>query len=280
MHYYYHKDAIHVSKIDLLVSNLKRSKQFYTESLGFTVLKETETYISLTVDFDEEIIRLHQDEDTNKADQSSNIYHFNILLPTRRDLGKFLHHLILKQIPIDGAADHLVSEAIYLKDPDGIGIEISCDKDDDTWEKDNQQIKMDSLPFDYKGVYYAVNETDLFSTLPVDTTIGHLHLQVDDLDKTKAFYQNVIGFNIVNEAINDAVFMSDKNYHHHLAINSWKKEKDQSKKMKSFTITYPNCEKFKKTYETIMESNMRYQETNDGIAIEDPENTKIYLSIK
>ncbi|MFP4478661.1 MAG: VOC family protein [Candidatus Izemoplasmatales bacterium] len=280
MLYYYHKDAIHISKIDLLVSNLKLSKKFYTKSLGFNILEENESYIALTVDHQNEIIRLHQDDKEKVNKDKMNIYHFAILLPSRKDLGKFLRHLISKQIPIDGAADHSVSEAIYLQDPDGFGIEISCDKDDSTWDMNDKTIKIDTLPFDYKGVYYSAEDHDVFSSLPVDSIIGHLHLQVDKLEETKEFYNKIIGFDIINDNIRDAVFMSDKNYHHHLAINSWKKTKESEQKMKSFTITYPNCEKFKEAYDNLMKRNIDFEETTEGLSLRDPEDTQIYLSIK
>lgn len=281
MIYYYHEDAIHVSRIDLLVQNRDKSKDFYINSLGFSVLKENEYYTSLTVNHKDELIRLYNDEKTTKTtNKNMNIYHFAILLPDRKSLGKFLRHLIKNQIPIDGAADHMVSEAIYLQDPNGFGIEVSCDKDDSEWINTKNQIKMDNLPFDYKGVYYATNDYDNFTKLPADTQIGHLHLQVDNLIESKNFYNNIIGFDIVNESIKDAVFMSDKNYHHHLAINTWCSHSLVDNKMKSFTITYPNCEKYLKALESIKAAKIDYQETNEGIHIKDPANTEIYLNIK
>lgn len=280
MLYYYHEDAIHISKIDLYVKDLNISKAFYIDQLGFSILQESNDYVALTTDNQRELLRLHQNQNLDTIDQAMNIYHFALLLPTRKDLGKFLHHLILKQIPIDGAADHKVSEAIYLQDPDGIGIEIYCDKDDSLWQKDKDSIDMDTLPFDYKGVYYEANPDDIFSKLPIETTIGHLHLQTDQLEKAKDFYHKIIGFDIVNDKMNGAVFMSDKNYHHHLAINSWKQQKNKIQKLRSFTINYPNCEKFKKTYEMLQEMNIEYQETMDGVLIKDPENTEIYLNMK
>ncbi|MCF7924170.1 MAG: VOC family protein [Candidatus Izimaplasma sp.] len=280
MIYYYHKDAIHISRIDLLVKNLNKSKKFYTNNLGFSILKETNEYVALTVDHKTELIRLHQDNIVNNSNDKMNIYHFAILLPTRESLGKFLHHLIDKQIPIDGAADHSVSEAIYLQDPDGFGIEISCDKDDTEWVNKDNKIQMDTLPFDYKGVYYSIPDYEIFSKMPTETIIGHLHLQVDNLGESKSFYNNIIGFDIVNETIKNAVFMSDKNYHHHLALNSWRSHSISHNKMKSFTITYPNCEKYLRTIENVKAANIKYQETNEGIHILDPENTEIYIKIK
>jgi catechol 2,3-dioxygenase len=281
MNYYYHQDAIHVSRVDLLVKDLKKSLNFYLNDLGFSILNETNEYTSLTTNYKHELIRLYEDKSIDK-NNNMNIYHFALLLPSRKDLSKFLHHLIAKQIPIDGAADHLVSEAIYLRDPDDIGIEVACDKDDNYWNIKDNLIKMDSLPFDYKGVYYETDELEILTNLPVETVIGHLHLQVNDLSKAKDFYHEIIGFNITNEDIYNAVFMSDKNYHHHLALNSWSRNKKaitDHPAMKAFTLSYPTCEKYLKTINKLEKNNISYQETAEGVFVKDSENTEIYLKI-
>jgi len=281
MNYYYHQDAIHVSRVDLYVKNIDKSLDFYLESLGFSILEQTKEYTSLTVDYKSELVRLYENKSIEKTNKM-NIYHFALLLPSRKDLSKFLHHLIIKQIPIDGAADHLVSEAIYLRDPDGIGIEITCDKDDKEWTFDNDKIEMDTMPFDYKGVYYEVGNNEVFTNLPVETVIGHLHLQVDDLSKAKEFYNQIIGFKITNEDIHNAIFMSDKNYHHHLAINSWHQNREVFRdypQMKSFTLRYPTCEKYLHTINSLDKANITYKETSEGIFIKDIENTEILLKI-
>ena len=281
MNYYYHKDSIHVSRVDLYVKNINKSLDFYLNNLGFSVLEQNIEYVSLTVDFKNELLRLYERQ-TLVTNNKMNIYHFALLLPTRKDLSKFLRHLITRQIPIDGAADHLVSEAIYLKDPDGIGIEIAFDKNDTDWEYEKDRVKMDTIPFDYKGVYYASDEDDIFGNLPVDTVIGHLHLHVDDLDKAKDFYSQILGFKITNDDIPKAVFLSDKNYHHHIAINSWyiKQNADNPyPQMKAFTIDYPSCEKYLKTLNNLDKYNITYKETKEGIFLKDSENTGIYLKI-
>jgi catechol 2,3-dioxygenase len=281
MNYYYHQDAIHVSRVDLYVKNLDKSLNFYQNSLGFSILDQNEEYTSLTANHKNELIRLYENHKQSKSNKM-NIYHFALLLPTRKDLSRFLHHLIIKQIPIDGAADHLVSEAIYLRDPDGIGIEITCDRDDQDWQIKAEKIIMDSMPFDYKGVYYETENHVPFSNLPEDTVIGHLHLQVSDLNKAKEFYQEIIGFRVTNDEISNAIFMSDKNYHHHLAINTWYRQKernDEFPKMRSFTINYPNCEKYLKTIENLKKANIDIQETSEGIYIKDIDKTTICLKI-
>jgi len=281
MSYYYHQDAMHISRVDLNVKNLNASLDFYLNKLGFSVLKQEKEFVALTVDHKNEILRLYENQKMIKSN-NMNIYHFALLLPTRKDLSKFLHHLIINQIEIDGAADHKVSEAIYLRDPDGFGIEVACDRDDKEWEISEEKIHMDTKPFDYKGVYYESDDRDIFANLPKDTVIGHLHLQVNDIEKAKDFYHNIIGFKITNEEIFEAVFMSDKEYHHHLAINSWFKSKKldvEQPQMKSFTITYPSCEKYLNTLNNLKKAEIEYKETNEGIFIKDPENTAIYLKI-
>ncbi len=281
MNYYYHHDAIHVSRVDLSVKNLKKSLDFYLNSLGFNILSQNETYVSLSTNNSTELIRLYEDKSV-KNENTMNIYHFALLLPSRKDLSKFLHHLIRKQIEIDGAADHLVSEAIYLKDPDGIGIEVTCDKDDSSWIVSGDNIKMDTMPFDYRGVYYETNPEDIFVSLPVDTVIGHLHLQVNDLTIAKSFYNEVIGFKITNEDIYNAIFMSDKNYHHHLAINSWSKRKSDTShhpKLKAFTLSYPSCEKYIHTVNQLESRQLKYEQTSEGLIIRDTENTEIHIKI-
>lgn len=280
MNYYYHKDAIHVSRVDLNVQNIDISLDFYLNSLGLSILSENENYVSLTADNTNEIIRLYEDKKMC-CEKNMNIYHFALLLPSRKDLSKFLHHLILKQIPIDGAADHLVSEAIYLTDPDGIGIEICCDRDDSNWQISENKIIMDTLPFDYKGVYYESDENDIFINLPKETIIGHLHLQVKEINNVTNFYKDIIGFTVTFEELKNAVFLSDKLYHHHLALNNWSDELlDNAKsRLKSFVINYPSCEKYLKTCENIKTNNISYEESTEGVIIKDLENTKIYLKI-
>jgi len=279
MLYYYHKDAIHISKIDLLVNDLSVSKSFYTEALGFSILSESENQISLTVDFTHEIICLHKSNNSNISYCQEGLYDFAILLPSRIDLSKFLHHCIAKQIPIDGAADHLVSEAIYLRDPDGIGIEISCDREDSTWEVKDHHYMMDALPFDYEGVFYEINNTGYFQKLPQNTVIGHLHLYTSHLNRALEFYRDIIGFQVVNLFKNDSVFLADKNYHHHICINALNPNLPLKQNILSITVSYPNCEKFKKSYDSMTYLKQDFKETHDGIQLVDPENIKITLKL-
>jgi len=281
----FHKNAIHVRKIELIVKDLKRSIEFYTSQLGFQLIDETERFVSLGVNGDE-ILRLFENKEAKPIDKTLGIYHFAILLPNRKALSRFLKHCIAKQIPITGAADHLVSEAIYLLDPDGIGIEITADRNQEFWNPEKQSVPMGTLPFDYTGVYYeTLEEGDSFTQLPEDTILGHLHLQVKDLSSSSQFYEKSLGFQITSKDFQGAVFMSDEHYHHHIALNSWMTGKyiahtDDSIGMKSFSIEYPTCEKLISALEHIKEANIEIKETIEGYLIRDMDKNAVYLDIK
>lgn len=280
----YHTLAIHIHKIELNVSNIEKSLDFYINNLGFTVLKRTNDFVSLSVDHTNEMIRLYETKDALPIDRKLGIYHFALLLPTRKDLSVFLKHLIQNQIPITGAADHLVSEAIYLQDPDGIGIEIACDRDQTYWDNDKLSVPMDTLPFDYPGVYYEDSNNTSFTKLPQDTIIGHLHLQVSDLESACDFYHNTIGFEITSKDFGGAVFLADASYHHHLALNIWnqatKKEKGKYLGLESFTIQYPYCEKLIHSLSELKAQKKPIEETLNGYLISDFDSNRIYLEIK
>lgn len=281
----YHQNAIHIERIVLQIKDLKRSLDFYVQQLGFSILKQTENSASLTTDHQSEILHLVENKEVGPIDQKLGIYHFALLLPNRKDLSLFLKHLINEQIPITGAADHYVSEAIYLQDPDGIGIEIACDRDQDYWKIETNSVPMMTEPFDYSGVYYESADGDAFTKLPKDTIIGHLHLQVNDLNQSEKFYEDIIGFQITSKDFQGAVFMSDEKYHHHLALNIWSKENpretfENKVGLLSFTIEYPICEKLIHTLNQMGDAHLSYEETTLGYLLTDPDHNKVYLDIK
>jgi catechol 2,3-dioxygenase len=142
-----------------------------------------------------------------------------ILLPTRRDLGHWLAHLVASQYPLDGAGDHLVSEALYLSDPEGNGIEMYHDRPRETWDYNENGIKMDTLPVDLESLQAEAPGSE-FKGLPEGTTMGHVHLKVDDIHKSTQFYRDVLGFNLM-AAWPGAAFLGVGGYHHHIGANMW-----------------------------------------------------------
>jgi catechol 2,3-dioxygenase len=147
------------------------------------------------------------------------LYHFAVLLPERAALARFVNHLA--EIGASAAsADHLVSEAMYLTDPDGLGIEVYADRPRSDWRTRGRELVMTTQPLDM-GSLRAEAGAVRWSGLPAGTVIGHVHLQVGALDQAEAFYHRALGFDTVVWSYPGALFFSAGGYHHHLGTNTW-----------------------------------------------------------
>ena len=154
--------------------------------------------------------------------RNAGLYHVAYLVPSRKDLGLMLKHFIKNRTPLQGASNHGISEAIYLADPDGNGIEIASDTPDITWKWVNGKLDLlsENGPMDVQAVLDEAKDSE-FTGLSDDTIVGHLHLHVSELIEAKKFYQDILGLDVVIEIPNSAIFMSYAKYHHHIAINVW-----------------------------------------------------------
>ena len=208
----------HIGQVSLTVRDLQRSLQFYRDILGFTELSPGR----LAPQGGRVLIELHErTEAIAKPRRSSGLYHFAILVPSRAALGRSLRRLTAKQWPLSGAADHLVSEALYLDDPDGLGIEIYCDRPRDAWRVANGELAMATDPLDLQAIYEEPGAETPWSGLEAGTIMGHVHLHVPHLDTAEAFYCGRIGFDPMVRRYPGALFVSAGGYHHHLGLNTW-----------------------------------------------------------
>jgi catechol 2,3-dioxygenase len=213
-----------VGLLSVTVADLARSLSFYTEVLGFAPLKQDEKSAILGAgDTPLLLIREETGAQPWPRDQRSytGLYHFAILLPTRGDLGRWLRHWLESGMGLPGQGDHLVSEALYLEDPDGNGIEIYRDRPRNEWQRVNGQIRMGSDPVDLRGVLTeADREGKPWTGFPTGTRLGHMHLQVGDIADASAFYHGALGFDVV-ASMPSALFVSAGGYHHHIGMNTW-----------------------------------------------------------
>jgi catechol 2,3-dioxygenase len=213
-----------IGEVKLKVSNLERSIKFYQDTIGFKVLKQTAHTVNLTVDGQNSLLMLEEIPKavTLPGRSTTGLYHFAILLPTRKDLSVSLRKLIDSGIHI-GQADHFVSEALYISDPDQNGIEIYQDRPKDSWKRNEQgEYIMGGDSIDMDGLL-AEAEDQPWSGLPSQTIIGHIHLHVQDLQQSKEFYCRLLGYDIaaVLEKEMHALFISAGGYHHHIGLNIW-----------------------------------------------------------
>ncbi|WHY78255.1 VOC family protein [Neobacillus sp. WH10] len=218
MENFHQKPSIYVGEVNIKVKNLDNAVTFYQNIIGFQVLERAESKAVLTTDGKTPLLTLEQPDDViPKAGNMSGLYHFAILLPSRADLSVFLRHLIQTGYPL-GAADHYVSEALYLNDPDGNGIEVYRDRPSSEWTWKNNLVEMATEQLDSEGI---LAESDAeWKGLPFGTVMGHIHLHVGDLQKAEEFYTKGLGFDVVSY-YPQAAFLSTGGYHHHIAINTW-----------------------------------------------------------
>lgn len=211
-----------IGHIQIRVNNLERSEVFYTEVLGFKVLTRSDHTVELTVNGTEPLVILEQlaEEYVQARRAFAGLYHFAILVPDRASLGLVLRNMSQSGIQI-GQGDHLVSEALYISDPDNNGIEIYRDRPRDEWEWDaSGHVVMTTDPVDVEGLVNA--SADLpWNGLPADTIMGHLHFHVSDLKKAEEFYAHILGFEITCVYGGQALFAGAGGYHHHIGMNTW-----------------------------------------------------------
>ena len=208
--------------VRLQVADLARSLEYYERVLGLRLLRRGQgTAVLGDVSGATPLVELHERPGARPVPRRGRLglYHFAILLPDRAALGRFLRHLgeIGERA---GMSDHLVSEAIYLTDPDGLGIEVYADRPRQAWRHEGRQLAMTTEPLDVDDVLQA-GGGEPWSGMPAGTVLGHVHLFVGDLDRAAAFYHAGLGLDKTVWSYPGALFMSAGGYHHHLGTNTW-----------------------------------------------------------
>ncbi|MFC7320227.1 VOC family protein [Halobacillus campisalis] len=191
---------------------------FYTENLGLSIVKEEQNEIHLGVQ-QTVLLIVKAGAKIEKQSGRAGLYHFALLVPARKDLGTILQHLLASNTQIQGGADHLFSEAVYLSDPDGNGIEIYCDRPIERWNVgEDGSFPMVSHPLDKESL---LKEAGDWEGLPDHTVMGHIHLHVNNLKQAAHFYLDLLGFLKKIEFRNQALFVASGDYHHHIGLNTW-----------------------------------------------------------
>jgi len=215
-------DAARIGVVRLQVSDLARSLVYYTTVLGFRVQSQTGSLAVLGPHGGAvPLIELHERPGIRPVPPRGllGLYHFAILLPDRESLGRFVTHLA-EVGAYAGSADHAVSEALYLSDPDGLGIEVYADRPRSQWRANGRQIAMTTVPLDLRGlVRAAAGQT--WIGMPAGTVIGHVHFHVGAIREAEAFYHSALGFDKTAWTYPGALFLSAGGYHHHVGTNIW-----------------------------------------------------------
>ena len=273
-----------VSHVNIKVENLERSLQYYQEILGFDILEKTGSTATLTTDGKTSILSLEQPENViPKQGRTTGLYHFALLLPEKKDLANIVVHFSEKGVRF-GSSDHLVSEALYLHDPDGNEIEIYIDRDPSEWSWTGEEVAMAVDPLDFDRLLMNRVQGKTWEGMPKDTLMGHIHLHVAELEKTEAFYVKGLGFDIVNRYGGQALFLSTGKYHHHIGVNTWNgvgapKPLENSVGMESFTLQLPDELAIKQTVENLEKIGATVTVESGKYITYDPSGNRIELAI-
>jgi catechol 2,3-dioxygenase len=214
-------ESLELGTVRLQVTSIDRSLEFYAGLLGMSVITASGDGALLgAAGSTAALVELRAGDDPRARRRGRlGLYHFAVLLPDRAALGRVLAYLLRRGVR-PGSADHLVSEALYLQDPDDLGIEIYRDRQRSEWNASGRQLAMSSDPLDATAVMAASDGAE-WTGMPEGTRIGHVHLHVGSIDAARDFYHAALGFDVIVWSYPGALFMSAGGYHHHLGVNTW-----------------------------------------------------------
>ena len=273
-----------IGTVRLTVADLGRSRSFYESALGLQPSELEDGGLALGLRGEHPLIELRADSSAPRLDRhAAGLYHLAVLVPTRRDLALALARLAQARWPLDGASDHLVSEALYLSDPDGNGIEIYRDRPRDQWRRRAGALEMATLPLDLRNLLGEAADTGSPPpTVPAGTRIGHVHLQVADLSQAEAFYHGVLGFDVMVRGYPGALFVSAGGYHHHIGLNTWHSAGASAPApgsigLRSFEVQLPDAANRDQLLARVQESGLSIEPAAGGGIVRDPSGNAVIL---
>jgi catechol 2,3-dioxygenase len=275
--------ATRMGAVHLTVSDLERSLGYYESVIGLSVRERAGDRAMLGAG-GEDLLVLVEQPGARPTRGYCGLYHFALLLPHRVDLARWLAHAARDRVSLVGLADHYVSEAIYLSDPDGHGIEIYWDRPRAVWEGKVAE-RMTTLPLDTSGLFGELPDpmSEPFERLPPGAVMGHVHLCVADVPQTIAFYRDVLGFALMASLGGQAAFLSAGGYHHHLGANTWESAGARQPPagiaaLKQATIVLPNKTERDLLAARVADAGHESVAVDGGVLVQDPSGNRILLT--
>jgi catechol 2,3-dioxygenase len=258
--------------VHIVVTELERSIRFYERSIGLQ-LQTREAGLAHLGAGTEDLLVLHENPDARQAGRHAGLYHFALLFPTRQELARAFRRLIETETPIQGASDHGISEAIYLPDPDGNGIELAADRGREHWGDLNDATSISPSPLDLAGLAATVAGEDPSPLADRDLKVGHMHLHVGDIDQALAFYRDLIGFDVMTQ-FEGAAFVAAGGYHHHLGLNTWRGQgapppPNDAVGLEHWTLLI-DADEVNAVRERLTDALVPFETLGDGILVRDP----------
>ena len=275
--------ATRMGEVHLTVGDLERSLDYYRTAIGLRVLDQGAGRAVLGTS-ERTLLVLFEETGVPPAGRHTGLYHFALLVPRRAELAGWLAHAARGEVAMAGMSDHYVSEALYLRDPDGHGIEIYWDRPRDHWEGQVGE-RMTSLPLDVRNLMGELPDpaTAEFDGLPAGTVMGHVHLKVADVPETIGFYRDVLGFALMAHLGPAAAFLAAGGYHHHLGANTWESSgagppPAGTAALRHATIVMPADSDLDHVVARISAAGIPTEESGHGPLVRDPSGNAIVLA--
>ncbi len=274
--------AFGIDKVVLTVRDLHRVADFYRRDIGLHVQRDEGATLLLGSGAQTMLEVRHDPHARPHSVRDAGLFHTAFLLPTRAALGAWIRHAFESQVPITGAADHLVSEAIYLNDPEGNGVEVYADRPRSQWNWTNGAVHMATDPLDLQGIV-ASAEGLPWNGAPEGSVVGHVHLQVGALPEAESYYAGVLGLDITCR-YPGAVFYSSGGYHHHIATNIWNSRgalprADGATGLSGVQLSLESAQALDDLRLRVSDAGLGITEQGHGFQVKDPWNTPFTFAV-
>jgi catechol 2,3-dioxygenase len=278
--------ATSVGRVTLTVHDLAGVRDFYERVVGLQAIEAGDGRALLGAGATPLVELVEDRAAPPRPPRTTGLFHLALLVPDRADLARSLQRLAETRWPLAGASDHLVSEALYLGDPEGNGIEIYRDRPSDEWRRDGDELRMATLPLDLEDLLGELDgEPVADGAVPMDTRIGHVHLNVADLVASERFYADLLGLDVTARGYPGALFLSAGGYHHHIGLNTWRGEGAPpppagSLGLRAFELTLPTREVLADTVGRLRAGGAEVVDATAGEALSrDPARNAVRLAV-
>lgn len=276
-----------IGLVTLRVANLERSRRFYEGVLAFQPVEQTPGRVVLGGQDKQPLLELIEVPGVApQPRRATGLYHVAILFPTRADLGRELLRVAGAGLQV-GQGDHLVSEALYLSDPDDNGLELYRDRPRSEWQWTNGAVQMATDPVDIRSLMEeGKRDAEPWEVIPAGTRVGHIHLQVGDISEARRFYSTILGFAVTADlSAHGALFVSAGGYHHHIGLNTWhsrgaKPTPTNAAGLQTYVIAIPTREGLQEVKQRLIAHHVAFEEQEDSMRVNDPWQNMIVLQVQ
>ena len=273
-----------IGKVRLRVADAEALTAFYERVIGLGAIRQGDDVVSLGPHGGRPLIELVSAPGAPPPPSfSTGLFHLAILVPDRAELARSLRRVADAGWRLTGASDHLVSEALYLQDPEGNGIEIYRDRPREGWAEDRGELRMATLPLDLDGVLAELGDAEEGANgMPAATTMGHVHLQVAGIPAAEAFYNGGVGLEVMVRSYPGALFLAAGGYHHHLGVNTWQSEgapppPEGALGLDRYELAFPDVASRDEAAGRVADTGVPL-ELGDGVLVTDPSGNRVLLT--